>query len=362
MRDLTINAEDLTKIYGTVTPFTVQLLDNTTPLSGKKLTITINGVKYDRTTDSNGRASLNINLIQGSYPTTVTFKGDATYNAASKIVMVRVLGTDITQTETKKANHYFEVNKMALRVIMDAGFDTDMGTTIKETELLQDNRTLNAPTFFFNKGNHGVEFEISVVIKEKYYFNNMPVADSLNQWSKWMIPVSVVTDAMDVPNGKYIMSIKGKKQTDKYKSIWKLRFKEYYENSFTFEDTYEKKTSTLSSIDQLLIPIHGSITELNPKPVILALQRKLQILGFWTDIEYTYDKWGVRTIVMDDDGEIKKRVPNGVWDKTMQYDIFDFQCSVGITNKNGKCDRDTIVLLVGATYQDVQMGTVGDLL
>ena len=361
MRDLTINAEDLTKVYGTVTPFTVQLLDNTTPLSGKKLTITINGVKYDRTTDNNGKASLNINLIQGSYPTTVTFKGDATYNAASKIVMVRVLGTDITQTETKQSNHYFEVNKMPLRVIMNQGFDTKMGTTIKETELLQDNRTLNAPTFFFNKGNHGVEFEISVVIKEKYYFNNMPVADSLNQWSKWMVPVSVVTDAMDVPNGKYIMSIKGKKQTDKYKSIWKLRFKQYYENSFTFEETYTKKASTLSSIDQVLVHLRVGINEFSHKTHILALQRKLQMLGFWTDVVWEFNN-GQWSRLLDDDGEPVNRVPNGVWDNDMQNDISDFQRSVGITNKNGKCDRDTITLLVGATYQDVQMGTVGDLL
>ena len=361
MRDLTINAEDVTKVYGTTTPFTVQLLDNTTPLPNKKLTITINGVKYDRTTNSNGTASLNINLIQGSYQTTINFKGDSTYNAASKIVIVRVLGTDITQTETKKAKHYFEVNKMALRVIMDDGFDTDMGTTIKETQLLQDNRTLNAPTFFFNKGNHGIEFEISIVMKEKYYSNNMPVADSLNQWSKWMIPVSVVTDAMDVPNGKYLMSIKGKKQTDKFKSIWKLRFKEYYENSFTFEETYTKKTSTLSSIDQVLVHLRVGINEFSHKTHILALQRKLQMLGFWTDVVWEFNN-GQWSRLLDDDGEPVKRVPNGVWDNDMQKDISDFQRSVGITNKNGKCDRDTITLLVGATYSDVQMGTVGDLL
>jgi hypothetical protein len=362
MRDLTINAKDFTKIQNTTAAFTVQLLDNSTPLPNKALSITINGVKYDRTTNGTGHASLNINLPPGSYPTTVAFKGDATYNAANKVVIVRVLdNSTITQPQTKKANHYFEVNKMPLRVLMDDGFDTKMGTTIKETELLRDNLSLNAPTFFFNKGNHGLEFEISIVMREKYYFNNMPAADSLNQWSKWMIPVSVVTDAMDVPNGKYIMSIKGKKQTDKSKSIWKLRFKEYYENSLTFEENYTKKTASLSSVDQVLSQ-HRSISELSPKNQILALQMKLQELGYWTDTVYTYDKWGVRTVVLDDDAEPKRRVPNGIWDRDMQNDIFDFQCSVGLSSKNGKCDRDTITLLVGATYSDVQMGSVGDLL
>lgn len=362
MRDLTINAEDLTKVYGTVTPFTVQLLDNSTPLPNKALSITINGVKYDRTTNGTGHASLNINLPPGSYSTTVAFPGDATYNAANKVVIVRVLDSStITQPDTKKANHYFEVNKMPLRVIMNNGFDTKMGTSVKETELLRDNLSLNAPTFFFNKGNHGLEFEISIVMREKYYFNNMPAADSLNQWSKWMVPVSVVTDAMDVPNGKYIMSIKSKKQTDKTKSIWKLRFKEYYENSFTFEDTYEKKTSTLSSIDQVLVHLRVGINEFSHKTHILALQRKLQMLGFWTDVVWEFNN-GQWSRLLDDDGEPVKRVPNGVWDNDMQKDISDFQRSVGIKNKNGKCDRDTITLLVGATYQDVQRGTVGDLL
>ena len=362
MRDLTINAKDFTKIQNTTNAFTVQLLDNSTPLANKALSITINGVKYDRTTNGTGHASLNINLPPGSYPTTVAFKGDATYNAANKVVIVRVLdNSTITQPDTKKANHYFEVNKMPLRVLMDDGFDTEMGTTIKETELLRDNLSLNAPTFFFNKGNHGLEFEISIVMREKYYFNNMPAADSLNQWSKWMVPVSVVTDAMDVPNGKYIMSIKGKKQTDKSKSIWKLRFKEYYENSLTFEENYTKKTASLSSVDQVLIQLYVGISELSPKNQILALQKKLQELGFWTDVVWEFNN-GQWSMLLDDDWEPVKRVPNGVWDITMQSDIYDFQHSVGITNKNGKCDRDTIVLLVGATYQDVQMGTVGDLL
>ena len=335
MRDLTINAEDLTKVYGTSAALTAQLLDNTTPLSGKNINFLINGVKYPRTTDSNGNASLNINLLAGSYPCIISFNGDSTYNSASKTVMVRVLSNDVRQNVNKNPKHYFEVNKLPLKVVMNEGFQTEMGTSVKETELLMDTNTLNAPTFFFNKGNHGIEFEISVVIKEEYYFNGYPVADSLNQWSKWMTPVSVVTDAMDIPNTKYIMSIKKKKQTDKSKSIWKLRFKEYYENSLSFENTYSDKTASLSSLDLILIK-YQRIDQNSPKEAVLALQQKLMYKGCWNNRSY-------------------QRKPNGVWTDEMPSDIYGFQYKVfgdAISHrKNGVCDRDTIEALLGEGYE-----------
>ena len=65
---------------------------------------------------------------------------------------------------------YFEINKMPLHVLTSSGFNITPGIDIKETELLPDTRTNNAPTFYFSSGNHGVEFEVSVVIKETYYF------------------------------------------------------------------------------------------------------------------------------------------------------------------------------------------------
>ena len=335
MRELTINAKDLTKVYGAATPLTVQLTDTNRGLKNKKISITINGVTYDRTTDGNGEAKLNINLLEGSYPTTIVFKGDSVHAAASKVVIVRVLNDRYNQPKTKSKEEYFEVNKIPLKVVFNDGFNTTMGTSVKETELLQDNRTLNAPTFFFNKGNHGVEFEISVVIKEEYYYNGYPIADSLNQWDKWLTPVSVVTDAMDIPNTKYIMKIKSKKQNAYTYSIWKLRFKEFYENSFSFEYTYADKISTLSSIDRLLAQYY-EIREGSPTIVVKALQTKLQMLGYWEEYKQ--------------DGTNEPRVPTGKWDRFMTYDIWKFQKTLGFENKNGVCDRETIGALIGKDY------------
>jgi hypothetical protein len=332
MKDCTINAIDLIKVYGTATPLTASLYDNNTPLPNRTLILRINGVDYRRTTDSTGKVSLNINLIPGTYPTTIKFNGDSTYNSATKEVVVRVMRNDTPQQTSVGKGNYFEVNKIPLKVVLHDGFTTTPGTSVKETDLLQQSHTLNAPTFYFNQGDHGVEFDISVVIKESYYYNTQPVADYLNGWNKTTTPVSVVTNAMDVPNSKYILTIKSKKQTNHYHSIWKLHFHQFYENNLSFENLYSEKTASLSAEDQILLK-YQFIDKNSPKEAILALQKKLVLNGCWTS------PYGLRK-------------PNGVWDDTMPNDINNFENMAFGSNvrRNGICDRDVITALVTNVY------------
>ena len=334
-RDCTIKAINLTKVYGAATPLVAQLLDNTTPLSGKNIVININGKDYRRTTDDNGNVSLNINLLPGNYPADIKFAGDTTYNPVTKTVVVKILRNDIPQETVKREGNYFEVNTISLNVIMKDGFSTTMGTSTKETDLLMESSTRNAPTFYFNSGDHGVEFDISVVMKEQYYFNDLKVADHLNMWDKNNTPVSVVTDAMDVPNSKYIMTIKSKKQTSKFISIWKLHFHQYYENQLSFENLYTDKVSTLSAQDQILVK-YIQIDQNSPKEAILALQQKLMYKGCWNSRSY-------------------QRKPNGVWDDDMPWDIHGFQYKVFgnviAHRKSGVCDRETINALLGEEFE-----------
>ena len=330
--DCTIKASNLVKVYGSGTPLTAQLLNNNTPLAGKTVVITINGKSYNRVTGSDGKVSLNINLLPGDYSTTIKFNGDSTYNPTTTSVVVKVLRNDTPQQQTKGEGNYFEVNKIPLWVILDDGFSTTMGTDVKITELLKNNSTLNAPSFYFNSGDHGVEFDISIIIWETHYYNDLKVADYLNMWNKNLTPVSVVTDAMDVPNSKYIMSIKSKKQTSKMASIWKLHFRQYYENQLSFENMYTDKVSTLSAQDQILVR-YNLINENSPKEAILALQQKLMWKGAWNNKQ-------------------RQRKPNGVWTDEMPFDIALFQFKVfgGDCRKNGVCDRDTINALLDETY------------
>ena len=347
-RDCTIKATNLTKVYGTASRLLAQLLDNNTPLAGKPMVIHINGVDYRRTTDEYGYVSLNINLLPGNYSTDIKFNGDATYNPVTKNIVVKVLRNDVPQETVKGEGTYFEVNQIPLNVIMSDGFSTTMGTDTKETALLMQSSTLNAPTFYFNQGDHGVEFDISIVMKETYFYNNLMVADHLNMFNKNNTVVSVVTDAMDVPNSKYIMTIKSKKQTSKYHSIWKLHFHQFYENQLSFENMYTDKISTLSPQAQILIK-YNKIDENSPKEAILALQQQLQWQGCWVDTVYKHNKDGTWEAVLVDSPEgpvYKVREPNGVWDSQMVNDIHSFQITHGLgNNKNGVCDRDTILAL-----------------
>ena len=298
MKDVTLNVRDLSKVYGTSTPLTVELLDNKTPLTNKTIIFTIHGVSYNRVTDSNGKASLNINLLPGTYPCTVHFVGDSGYNSATRECIVRVLNNSTPQRETKQQGNYFEVNKIALHVTMSGGFDVTPGQNIKETTLLHDSENYNTPTFYFNSGFDGDEFEVSVVLKETDFYNGEQVMSILNSWNKVNLPVSVVTDSMIVANGKYTMQIKKKSQTLEKRSIWKLRFKQYYENSLSFESMYDRKTSTLSSVDQLLLKQVNGINKDSPRDVITALQRKLNVAGYWTYPQETYGFWeGVPTMI-----------------------------------------------------------------
>ncbi|MBQ9026139.1 MAG: hypothetical protein IJ104_07180, partial [Methanobrevibacter sp.] len=64
----TLTAQDLTKTYGTKDQFVANLVDGQgKPYANQKIEFNINGVMYYRTTDSQGNAKLNINLLPGEY-------------------------------------------------------------------------------------------------------------------------------------------------------------------------------------------------------------------------------------------------------------------------------------------------------
>lgn len=245
---------------------------------------------------------------------------------------------------------FFEVNKIPLKIIMNDGISTTMGTSIKETPLLNDDLNNNVPTYYFNSGDSGISFEVSAVIKEEYYFNNHQIIEYLNQYDKWGTKVSVVTDAIDIPNGKYTMKIKSKKQSFHNQSIWQLYFKQYYETDMSFE-VYDPKISSLSSIDQILLKCRVPIDSTSPTEVIKALQLKLQEKGAWSDTVWHFDGSTWVVVLEDDEPVAKARIPNGKWDEQMQGDIYSFQAMNGFSSKQGICDEETIKAMLGNTYE-----------
>ncbi len=92
----TVIGKDITKYYKNKTQYSVQVYDTNGKAAGKGevITFNVNGVFYNRTTDENGIARLNINLPQGDYIITSDYKG---CKASNNITVLPVLkAEDIT--------------------------------------------------------------------------------------------------------------------------------------------------------------------------------------------------------------------------------------------------------------------------
>ena len=88
---------DLVVYYGAGKYYQVKVLDdNGNVAKGVKVTFTINNVKYTRTTNSNGYASLKITLNPGNYKVTVEYKGFKASNT------VKVKSTLVTKDKVIK--------------------------------------------------------------------------------------------------------------------------------------------------------------------------------------------------------------------------------------------------------------------
>ncbi len=345
MRDIDIIVSDLTKVYGTSDALNVRLKDGTDILYGYPVRITINGVTYNKIVENNGYATLNINLSPGNYPTKISITGDDTYYAQTKEIVVRVLNNINKTSVTKSPRNYFEMDGIALKVIMNNGFTVTPGIDIKETDMLKQTFSGNAPVFYFNSGNHGAEFEISCIMKASYRYQNYTVMDYIDSRHKYLIPVTVVTDALDVPNNKYIVQVKNKTQKDHNFSIWKLKFHEYYEDNLSFDKFYTEKTVTLSADDLELLK-YQTIDENSPKSAILALQRKLDLHGSFRPF--------------NEEGNL--RYPDGEWSDSMRTDIFMFQSNImNDESKQGFVDRDTINALVNMDNYSYKEGWYDEL-
>ena len=71
-----LSAKDLTKKFGAEDQFVATLVDGQgKAFSGKTVTFNINGILYDRTTNSDGQAKLNIKLMPGKYIITSSYDG-----------------------------------------------------------------------------------------------------------------------------------------------------------------------------------------------------------------------------------------------------------------------------------------------
>ena len=113
-----------------------------------------------------------------------------------------------------------------LRVDQSKGIDTIPDMAINITDLNKSGNTLYKQ--FFNNGYGGITFKATIIIKKEDKWNNKLVKDVLHNWFINMSPIAVVTDALDVPDGQYIISKNPtRKQTFIDSTVWELEFTTY---------------------------------------------------------------------------------------------------------------------------------------
>ena len=124
-----IIAEDIVKYYHGSERLSVSLKNATgNPLSGSLIYILINGVRYDRTTDDKGEASIALNMNGGNYSVFVSFGGDKIYKSANATVNVVIKSTIIAENLTKieKGSEPY-----VARFLDSEGKSLDDGTTVQ---------------------------------------------------------------------------------------------------------------------------------------------------------------------------------------------------------------------------------------
>ena len=94
----TLTGKDITKYYRNATQYSVQVFDTTGKAvgAGEVVTFNVNGRFYNRTTDENGIATLNINLPQGEYVITATNPVTGEMHSNNINVLPVVAAKDIT--------------------------------------------------------------------------------------------------------------------------------------------------------------------------------------------------------------------------------------------------------------------------
>jgi hypothetical protein len=93
---LLLKMNSLVKYYHGAEPYTCTLTNNTKPMANVKIIFNINGVSYERITDSDGVASLNINLDSGKYTITANYN-NLISDTAEVLVKPTIESSDLTK-------------------------------------------------------------------------------------------------------------------------------------------------------------------------------------------------------------------------------------------------------------------------
>ena len=128
-----ISASDKTSYVDYQDTFTIKLTSNGTALADKPITIILDNVTYNKTTDSNGEAILDFKLKVGTYQIAYFFDGDGNYtssNGTSTITVKSEIKTSLNLID-KTNNHCEGVKSVFHLRLVDVYGNPISGKTVK---------------------------------------------------------------------------------------------------------------------------------------------------------------------------------------------------------------------------------------
>ena len=208
---------------------------------------------------------------------------------------------------------------LQLRIVQDTGVDAKRDFKVNVTDLNTNKNNLKYKQFT-NTGDGGITFQVDVLIKKTEtwgygvesnadYIKNGKISPNrakktvwLNNWYKQMRPLYLVSDAIDVPNGVYLITkIDKMKQTRKEYTVWTLEFSSFNplnlyvwsaSQSIITALTPKTTTNSNSSVKSLKDCTANGIVYSQSKNSTLCnkyMQEKLYQLGFLT--KDNIDSW-----------------------------------------------------------------------
>lgn len=154
----------------------------------------------------------------------------------------RVLKTDFSPNiakwvrKNKKYNIDLPNKSLPLHVVRSSGINVTPNIKINVTDLNKEKGILYKN--FYNNSDNSITFKIDILIHKDEAWNSelyglykglnasrFRVSTVLKEWARNMVPLNIVTNALDVPNGTYVITKNStRKQTFENTSIWTLEF------------------------------------------------------------------------------------------------------------------------------------------